>query len=113
MATPDGSVIEEPQTIAERSANARHCKTALGLDAIPALVDTLENGADIAYDAWPDRLVVIDLDGRLAWLGESGPFGFKPGEMRAALLRELARQSGRERAKRPIAPESGSLEGGA
>jgi len=34
----------------------------------------------------PDRIYVIDRDGRVAYKGGRGPFGFKPGEMEQTLL---------------------------
>ncbi|MBL8840042.1 MAG: hypothetical protein JNL90_00755 [Planctomycetes bacterium] len=91
MATPDGTVMEEPQTLEERAANARHCKTALGLEALPALIDTLDDQADRAYEAWPDRLVLIDPDGKVAWRSGPGPFGFDLPGFRAAIAREVKR----------------------
>jgi hypothetical protein len=35
-----------------------------------------------AYTGWPDRLYVIDREGRIAHKGKAGPFGFKPQEVR-------------------------------
>lgn len=91
MGTPDGSVIEEPLTLEERCEAARHCKEALGLAAIPALVDGLDGAAERAYEAWPDRMVLIDADGRVAWRSAPGPFGFEPAELRTAIQTELRR----------------------
>jgi hypothetical protein len=34
----------------------------------------------------PDRLYVIDRDGKIVYKGGRGPFGFKPGEMDQSLL---------------------------
>lgn len=106
MGTPDGSVIEEPLSLDERRANARHCKAALGLEAIPALVDTLEDEAERAYEAWPDRLVLIDAEGRVAWRSGPGPFGFDPAQLRAAIRREL------ERTGTPDPEGAGAIEAG-
>jgi hypothetical protein len=38
-----------------------------------------------AYAAWPDRLYLVDLDGRVVYAGGRGPWGFKPGELKAAV----------------------------
>ena len=38
----------------------------------------MDNTAARAYKAWPDRLYVIGLDGRIALAGARGPWGFKP-----------------------------------
>jgi hypothetical protein len=44
---------------------------------MPALVDTIENRTEIAYTAWPDRIYVVDSNGRIAFKSDAGPFGFK------------------------------------
>ena len=43
-----------------------------------------------AYGGWPDRLYLIGRDGRVAFQGEVGPFGFKPEELAHAIEAELA-----------------------
>ena len=91
MGSPDGSVIEEPLTLEERCENARHCKESLGLGAIAALIDGLDDSAERAYEAWPDRMVLIDEEGRVAWRSKPGPFGFDVGEFKEAVQRELQR----------------------
>ena len=52
------------------------CLTNLGIE-MPALVDTIENRTEIAYTAWPDRIYVVDSNGRIAFKSDAGPFGFK------------------------------------
>jgi hypothetical protein len=42
-----------------------------------------------AYSGMPDRLYVIDADGRVAYKGGRGPFGFRPAEMEQALVMTL------------------------
>jgi len=37
------------------------------------------------YAGWPDRLYVIDGDGKIAYKGAPGPRGFKPDEIPAVL----------------------------
>ncbi len=91
MGSPDGSVVEEPISLEERCENARRCKEALGLGEVPALVDLLDGAADRAYEAWPDRMVLIDADGCIAWRSAPGPFGFEPAELRSALQQEVRR----------------------
>ena len=44
----------------------------------------------ITFAAWPERLFVADSDGRLVYCGGPGPFGFKPDEARAALVKLLS-----------------------
>ena len=43
-----------------------------------------------AYGGWPDRLYLIGRDGRIAFQGEEGPFGFKPAKLAAAIDAELS-----------------------
>jgi Iodothyronine deiodinase len=56
----------------------------LGIE-FPALVDRIENSIEIAYTGWPDRLYVIDKDGRIAFKSAAGPFGFKTDQLANAL----------------------------
>jgi hypothetical protein len=95
MATPDGRVIEEARTQAEREANAAHCMTALDLAPMPVLVDDLGDSANLAYEAWPDRLFVIDREGRVAFRSPPGPYGFEIDELASAIDRELEREAAR------------------
>ena len=69
---------------AERCATAETCMTKLSLK-IPPLVDDLTNSTEIAYTGWPDRLYVIDQDGKIAYKSLPGPYGFKPAEVEAKL----------------------------
>jgi type I thyroxine 5'-deiodinase len=58
---------------------------------LPAVVDTFDDATERAYTAWPERLYVIDRDGRIAYKSAPGPFGFKPADLEAALSRLVAR----------------------
>lgn len=40
------------------------------------LVDGMDDAVNKAYAAWPERLYVVGLDGRLVFAGEMGPMGF-------------------------------------
>ena len=82
-------LIEDPTTLLERSEVARVCMSELALEGIPALVDTLDDEANQAYDAWPDRLALVGRDGRLAYYGDRGPVGFRPDELEEAIRTEL------------------------
>jgi Iodothyronine deiodinase len=74
------------RTIAERCNVAGTCLTKLGIE-FPAVVDGLSNTTERAYTAWPDRLYVIDRDGRIAYKSQPGPYGFKPDEVATTLAR--------------------------
>ena len=78
-------VYASPQNVDERVALAGMCVRNLGIE-MPALVDGFDNATDAAYSGWPDRLYVIDRDGRVAHKSAPGPFGFKPEAVERALL---------------------------
>ncbi len=76
------------RTHGERSRAAGSCVKDLGIE-FTALVDGPDDAVERAYTGWPDRLYVIDRDGRIAFKSEAGPFGFKPPDVRATLQRLL------------------------
>jgi len=84
--------VASPRTLAERCAVEGTCATKLAL-RIPAVIDDLSNSTEEAYTAWPDRLYVIDADGRVAYKSKPGPFGFKPVDMEVVLKRILPAKS--------------------
>ena len=81
----DNVVYQSPQNTEERVDLANICVKNLGIE-IPAVVDNFDNSTDVAYSGWPDRLYVIDRDGRIAYKSAPGPFGFKPAEMERVLV---------------------------
>jgi hypothetical protein len=84
-------VIADPQYANQRRTIASVCVRDLGLE-MPAVVDGMDNAVERAYTAWPDRLYVIDRDGRVAFKSAAGPYGFHPGDAEGA-LRGLLRKS--------------------
>jgi len=77
-------VYATPKSNEERSEIAGACVRNLHLK-IPAILDPFENPTERAYTGWPDRLYVIDRDGRVAYKSKPGPFGFHPAEMETTL----------------------------
>jgi hypothetical protein len=79
-----------PSTVSEddRANVAGMCVLNLGIE-LPALLDEPDNRVERAYTGWPDRLYVVDRDGRIAYKSAAGPFGFKPAEVEATLVRLL------------------------
>ena len=98
--------LHSTRTLSERCAVAGTCLTKLGIE-FPAIVDDLANTAERAYTAWPDRLYVIDREGRVAYKSQPGPFGFKPGEV-ARTLEHLFPPSRAAASLRPSAPAMGA-----
>ena len=73
----DEETIYNPRSMYERRAVASKCVGRLEID-IPCLIDDMDNSVDQAYDAYPDRLFIVDVDGTLAVRAGPGPWGFKP-----------------------------------
>lgn len=88
----DGVVYASPADASERAELAEICVTRLAIK-IPALVDRFDDSTDNAYSGWPDRLFLIDRDGRIAYRSNPGPFGFKPADLERALVTQLGGQS--------------------
>ena len=86
----DSVVFAQPTTLANRKEVAKRCSTALKL-TMPCLVDEMDNRVDEAYAAWPERLFVVDADGRIAYAGGQGPFGFEPKHIRKWLRKNVGR----------------------
>ena len=80
--------LVDPVSLDERADAAEAC--ALRLETrIPILLDDVDDAVASAYGGWPDRLALIRVDGRVAYLSEVGPFGFKPEELAHAIEVEL------------------------
>lgn len=84
----DGIELVDPTTFEERAAAAQACALRLRT-RIPVLLDDVDDAVASAYGGWPDRLYLIGRDGRIAFGGEVGPFGFKPEELAEAIEAEL------------------------
>ena len=63
---------------------AGSCVRKLGIK-FPAVLDGFDNSVEKAYTGWPDRIYLIDKEGRIAYKSKPGPFGFKPEELAVAL----------------------------
>ena len=80
----DDVLFATTRTEGKRTQVANVCVVKLGIK-FPALVDNPDDRVERAYTGWPDRLYVIDTDGRVAYKSAAGPFGFKPAEVEATL----------------------------
>lgn len=74
----------DPRTMEERRAVAGECESALQ-HGIHTYVDEMDDPVMTAYAAWPERLYLVDMDGRVAYAGGLGPWGFKPDELQQAM----------------------------
>jgi len=52
---------------------------------VPFGIDDMSNNAEGAYSAWPERLYVVDENGKISYKGGNGPFKYDPKEVRAWL----------------------------
>ena len=84
-----GVCYTQPLTLEDRVFIARDFVERFDY-AIPLVVDPMENPAEDAYAAWPERLYLIGVDGKVAYTGEPGPGGFEPDELEEAIENELA-----------------------
>ncbi len=84
-----GLAVNEPQTDEERRAVASTCAANLRM-RMPMVVDGIDNAVASAYGGWPDRLYLVGRDGRIAFQGGEGPFGFKPEELERAIERDAS-----------------------
>ncbi|MBL8214686.1 MAG: hypothetical protein JNK87_28455 [Bryobacterales bacterium] len=80
----DDVIFARPKSEAERFGVAESCVRKLGIK-IPALIDGLDNPVERAYTGWPDRLYLVDKDGRIQFKSAPGPFGFRPKALDAAI----------------------------
>jgi len=76
--------VYDPKTMEERRKVAGECAESLQY-GIHTYVDEMDDQVNQAYAAWPTRLYLIDLDGRVVYAGGLGPYGFKPGELKQAI----------------------------
>ncbi|MGK0203283.1 MAG: hypothetical protein ACI89X_001164 [Planctomycetota bacterium] len=85
--------IEDPVTAEERDRMATFSLRELGL-TMPAVVDTLDDTTSSDYAGWPERLFLIASDGKVAYRGGPGPFGFDPDGFESAIRAHLGDNSG-------------------
>jgi len=82
----DQVVFASPKNEDEREYIAGACVRKLGIK-FPALIDGFDNTVEKAYTGWPDRMYLIDTQGRVVYKSRPGPFGFKPDELKSALAK--------------------------
>jgi hypothetical protein len=80
----DDVLLASHATLDDRFAAARAGVARLGL-TMPVLVDGMDDAVSEAFAAWPERIYVVNADGRIAFAGGPGPFEFDPDAAAAAV----------------------------
>ncbi|MBO0910776.1 MAG: hypothetical protein J2P13_03190 [Acidobacteria bacterium] len=80
----DNVVFASPKNEEERALVAGACVRKLKME-FPAVLDEFGNSTEKAYTGWPDRIYLIDQNGRVRYKSKPGPFGFKAEELASAL----------------------------
>jgi len=87
-------VFASPRNEDERAFVAGACVRKLGLK-LPAVLDEFGNSTERSYTGWPDRMYLIDSQGKIVYKSKPGPFGFKSDELAAALSRVTTARAAR------------------
>ncbi len=82
-------ITGNPENISQRAILATKCVSELKL-SLPVLLDSMEGVAEKAYKGRPDRICIVDIDGKVAYYSSRGPRGFKPKEAQEALKKIIA-----------------------
>jgi hypothetical protein len=82
----DNVCYAQPRTIEQRVAIANDFTQRFKF-TVPFGIDEMSNAANDAYAAWPERLYVVDENGRVCYKGDMGPFGYEPKEVREWLAK--------------------------
>src|ERR1700728_4275911 len=111
-----GVSVAQPKSNVQRVEVATQCHDLLEM-SMPVLVDGIDDRVGHAYSGMPDRLYIIDREGKVAFKSGRGPFWFNPAEMEQALImmlledaplvrRALARVPGSAETRPPRKPGS-------
>ncbi len=90
MNLTDEVIYKQPKTEVEREEVAEACVVGLRFE-MPMLLDEMSNEVDAAYAALPERLYVINRDGRIRYRSEPGPWGFNVDDWEKAIREILER----------------------
>jgi len=80
----DDVCYAQPRNLSDRLAIANDFTKRFNYP-VPFGVDDMNNAANDAYSAWPERLYVIDESGKIVYRGGMGPFNYNPAEVRGWL----------------------------
>lgn len=82
----DNVCYAQPKNIGDRVAIANDFTKRFKYP-VPFGIDKMSNVANDEYAAWPERLYIIDENGRISYKGGNGPFKYDPKEVRAWLAK--------------------------
>ena len=74
----------QPKSFDDRQQVAKKMCSVLKL-SLPTVIDGLDDKVNQAYTAWPDRMYLVGRDGKIAYKGKPGPWGFRPKQLEAAI----------------------------
>ncbi len=86
-------VYYQPKTFQERRKLAETACTYWELP-IPTLVDTMTPSVGDTYESWPNRIYIIDKEGKIVFRGPKGPMGVTPRAGEVALRKLLGKPEG-------------------
>ena len=78
----------QPKTLEQRVAIANDFVKRFGYPTQFG-IDDMSNAANDAYAAWPERIYIVDENGRIAYRGGMGPFHYYPEEARDWLAKRF------------------------
>ena len=87
--TREQILFVQPKSFDARQQVAKQMCSVLKL-SLPTVIDNLDDKVNQAYAAAPDRLYLVGRDGKIAFKGKPGPFGFRPRDLEAAIKSSLA-----------------------
>lgn len=83
-------VFKQPRLLEERRDAVKILVERLKF-RVPVAIDGMDNRADAAFAAWPERIYIVGPGGRVAYKGGMGPFEFdveEAGKRLAEMLRK-------------------------
>src|ERR1041384_1560676 len=80
----EGITLQPAQNMDERGDHATMCVRKLHIE-FPALLDTMNGGAEKAYAAWPSKAYLLDAHGRIIFSSGLSEQEFKPEQLEATL----------------------------
>ena len=81
----EGVLFSQHRSYDERESVAQSCSIDLHI-GLPIIIEEMDNAIDEAYGAAPERLYLVDVDGKVAYHGGAGPHFFDLDEWEQAII---------------------------